>query len=88
MQFNIFYYVKLNGKKTTTVHIVKKVFSRSLPSSNDAALCGHKDTKWTYADDPYDEGWKYISNQLPTDRKVKVCKSCLRIMNKHLNEMF
>ena len=93
MEYNIFYYVKLNGKKTTTVHVVQKVFSKSLPSSQDEALCGYSDSKLRDRhpvpdSNTYVKGWEFISNQLPTDRKVKVCKSCLRIMNKHINEIF
>lgn len=91
MQYNIFYYVKLNGKKNTTVHIVSQTFSKSLPSSQDEALCGCRDTKWISPHgfgDSYKVGWKYISNQLPSHKKVKVCKRCLAAMNKQMDEMF
>ena len=93
MQRNIFYYVKLNGKKSTAVHIVQKTCGGLLPSSRDTALCGYEDIKRLDRhpvpnSETYVRGWEFISNQLPTDRKVRICKSCLRIMNKHMNEMF
>ena len=93
MEYNIFYYVKLNGKKSTTLHIVSRTFSSSLPSSQDEALCGYRDTKRRDVhpvphSNTYVRGWEFISNQLPSNKKVKVCKKCLAAMNKQMDEMF
>ena len=93
MQYNIFYYAKLNGKKSTTVHIVSRTFTNSLPSSQDESLCGYRDTKRRDRhpvpdSNTYVRGWEFISNQLPLHKKVKVCKKCLAAMNKQMDEMF
>ena len=93
MQYNIFYYAKLNGKKNTTIHIVSRTFSRSLPSSQDEALCGYSDSKLRDRhpvpdSSTYVRGWEFISNQLPSHKKVKVCKRCLAARDKQMDEMF